>query len=212
MLLLHYSPSAVSQGFFATGVDASGRGPNCRTHGGHYFHRLRAHRNGMGLLRGSRNELHMALLERLFPTRAEVMTAGGISSFALQRRPRVRLSVKRASCRSSKPRVFTGNSGERSGEISVWILFLKMFFDSGIMGLRPTKVMKNGSCSATTVPQSTAPPFVISTEAQRGGEICGLAGHRIEVALLPNADTPRSRWQRAPTEPDRLAGYEERHW
>ena len=34
--------------------------------------------------------------------------------------------------------------------------------------------MKNGSCSATTVPQSTALPFVISTEAQRSGEICGV--------------------------------------
>jgi hypothetical protein len=35
------------------------------------------------------------------------------------RRPRVRLSLKRAACRSSKPRVSTGNPGERSGEISV---------------------------------------------------------------------------------------------
>jgi hypothetical protein len=34
------------------------------------------------------------------------------------------------------------------------------------------KVMKSGSCSATTVPGSTALPFVISTEAQRSGEIC----------------------------------------
>ena len=33
------------------------------------------------------------------------------------RRPRVRLSVKRAACRSSKPRVSAGNPGERSGEI-----------------------------------------------------------------------------------------------
>jgi hypothetical protein len=30
---------------------------------------------------------------------------------------------------------------------------------------------KNGSRSATTVPQSTGLPFVISTEAQRSGEI-----------------------------------------
>jgi hypothetical protein len=36
----------------------------------------------------------------------------------------VRLSVKRAAGRSSKPRVSTGNPGERSGEISVWMLFL----------------------------------------------------------------------------------------
>jgi hypothetical protein len=31
--------------------------------------------------------------------------------------------------------------------------------------------MKNGSCSATIVPGSAALPFVISTEAQRSGEI-----------------------------------------
>jgi hypothetical protein len=29
----------------------------------------------------------------------------------------IRLSVERAACRSSKPRVSTGNPGERSGEI-----------------------------------------------------------------------------------------------
>jgi hypothetical protein len=41
--------------------------------------------------------------------------------------------------------------------------------------LRPPKVMQNGSCSATTLPGSAAFPFVISTEAQRSGEICGPA-------------------------------------
>ena len=51
--------------------------------------------------------------------------------------------------------------------------FLGMFFDRGIMGFGPPKVMKNGSCSATTLPGSTALPFVISTGAQRSGEICG---------------------------------------
>jgi hypothetical protein len=35
--------------------------------------------------------------------------------------------------------------------------------------------MKNGFCSVTTLPGSTALPFVISTEAQRSGEICGSA-------------------------------------
>jgi hypothetical protein len=40
-----------------------------------------------------------------------------------------------------------------------------MFFDRGVMGLGPPKVMKNGSCSATTVDGGTALPFVISTEA-----------------------------------------------
>ena len=44
------------------------------------------------------------------------------------RRPRVRLSLKRAACRSSKPRVSTGNPGERSGEISVWMLSLGNVF------------------------------------------------------------------------------------
>ena len=39
----------------------------------------------------------------------------------------------------------------------------------------PPKLMKNGSCSATTVDGGTALPFVISTEAQRSGEICGSA-------------------------------------
>jgi hypothetical protein len=36
--------------------------------------------------------------------------------------------------------------------------------------------MKNGFCPATTVPGSTALPFVISTEAKRSGEICGCLG------------------------------------
>src|SRR5580693_5150101 len=38
------------------------------------------------------------------------------------------------------------------------------------------EVMKNGSCSATTVAGSAALPFVISTGAQRSGEICGVSG------------------------------------
>jgi hypothetical protein len=40
----------------------------------------------------------------------------------------------------------------------------------------PPKAMKNGSCSATTVAGSAALPFVISTGAQRSGEICGFSG------------------------------------
>jgi hypothetical protein len=39
----------------------------------------------------------------------------------------------------------------------------------------PPKAMKNGFCSATTLPGSAALPFVISTEAQRSGEICGFS-------------------------------------
>ena len=42
------------------------------------------------------------------------------------------------------------------------------------MGLRPTQGDESGSCSATTVAGSAALPFVISTGAQRSGEICGL--------------------------------------
>ena len=37
----------------------------------------------------------------------------------------------------------------------------------------PPKVMKNGFCPATALHGSVALPFVISTEAQRSGEICG---------------------------------------
>ncbi len=39
------------------------------------------------------------------------------------------------------------------------------------MGWGVPKLMKNGFWSATTLPGSTALPFVISTEAQRSGEI-----------------------------------------
>ena len=57
-------------------------------------------------------------------------------------------------------------------------LEVQLIFDRGNHGpsaLGPPKVMKNGSCSATTVAGSTALPFVISTGAQRSGEICGSA-------------------------------------
>jgi hypothetical protein len=37
----------------------------------------------------------------------------------------------------------------------------------------PPAVMKNGFYSAATFPGSTVLPFVISTRAQRSGEICG---------------------------------------
>jgi hypothetical protein len=43
--------------------------------------------------------------------------------------------------------------------------------ESWVLG--PPEVMKNGSCSATTVDGGTTLPFVISTGAQRSGEICG---------------------------------------
>ena len=54
-------------------------------------------------------------------------------------RTRVRLSVGRAACRSLTPRVSKGNPGERSGEICGSSVFLGMFFDRGIMGLRSTQ-------------------------------------------------------------------------
>jgi hypothetical protein len=54
-------------------------------------------------------------------------------------------------------------------------LFLEMFFDGAIMGRwpgqRPTYEDENGFYSATSLPGSAAPPFVISTGAQRSGEI-----------------------------------------
>ena len=51
------------------------------------------------------------------------------------RRPRVRLSVKRAACRSSKPRISTGNPGERSGEICGQRSFLGNVFRRSGSGL-----------------------------------------------------------------------------
>ena len=63
---------------------------------------------------------------------------------------------------------------ERSGEICgsaalSWECFSTV--ESWVFG--PLKVMKDGSCSATTVDGGTALPFVISTEAERSGGTCG---------------------------------------
>jgi hypothetical protein len=41
--------------------------------------------------------------------------------------------------------------------------------------------MKNSFCSATTLNGSAALPFVISTGAQRSGEICGVSGPYLEM-------------------------------
>jgi hypothetical protein len=47
-------------------------------------------------------------------------------------------------------------------------------FSTGeVMGFGPPKVMKNGSYSATSLSGRAPLPFVISTGAQRSGEICG---------------------------------------
>jgi hypothetical protein len=48
---------------------------------------------------------------------------------------------------------------------------------------------------ATTVDESIVPPFVISTEAQRSGEICGFSGPSLETIgnarpLLPKKQQP----------------------
>jgi hypothetical protein len=51
------------------------------------------------------------------------------------------------------------------------------------MGQRPTQGDENGSCSATTVAGSAALPFVISTGAQRSGEICGVSGPFMEMCF-----------------------------
>src|SRR6202012_2251006 len=48
------------------------------------------------------------------------------------------------------------------------------------MGRWPPKVMKN-AFPATTVAGSAALPFVISTGAQRSGEICGVSGPFLEM-------------------------------
>jgi hypothetical protein len=65
---------------------------------------------------------------------------------------------------------------QRSGEIcGSAALPWKCFSTEESWAFGPPKVMKNGSCSATTVDGGTALPFVISTEAQRSGEICGSA-------------------------------------
>jgi hypothetical protein len=49
------------------------------------------------------------------------------------------------------------------------------------MAFGPPKAMKNGTCSANTLPGSAALPFVISTGAQRSGEICGVSGPSLEM-------------------------------
>src|ERR1700721_2889929 len=48
-------------------------------------------------------------------------------------------------------------------------------FSTGGPGLSAHQGDENDSCSATALPESTALPFVISTEAKRSGEICGKA-------------------------------------
>src|ERR1700721_1517662 len=104
------------------------------------------------------------------------------------------------------------DKGARSGEIRVFSgLFLEMCFRQGPvrqlqlqeappspLSSRPERsvversavsavllgnVFSTGSCSATTVAGSAALPFVISTGAQRSGEICGVSGLFLEMCL-----------------------------
>src|ERR1700721_3001800 len=56
----------------------------------------------------------------------------------------------------------------------------------------PPKVMKNGSCSATTLNGSAALPFVISTGAQRSGEICGVGGPFLEMFFDRRSHGPKA--------------------
>ena len=49
------------------------------------------------------------------------------------------------------------------------------------MGRRRTQRDEKRSCSATTIAGSAALPFVISTGAQRSGEICGVSGPFLEM-------------------------------
>jgi hypothetical protein len=59
----------------------------------------------------------------------------------------VRLSLKRAACRSSTPLLSTGNPGEeRSGEIcGVSGPFLEMFFDRAYRDFSPSFVVRNAA-------------------------------------------------------------------
>jgi hypothetical protein len=61
--------------------------------------------------------------------------------------------------------------------------------------------MKNGSCSVTTLPGGAALSFVISTEAKRSGEICGLA-----VPSWKCFSTEES-WGLRPTQGDEKNGF-----
>jgi hypothetical protein len=58
--------------------------------------------------------------------------------------------------------------------------------------------------SATTVDEGIALPFVISTEAQRSGEICGFSGPSLEMFFLHSAHYGRQRLKRSSLAP---AGY-----
>jgi hypothetical protein len=61
---------------------------------------------------------------------------------------------------------------QRSGEISVWMLSLgNVFRPEKSWAFGSPKAMKSSFCPVTAVPGSAALTFVISTGAQRSGEI-----------------------------------------
>ena len=70
----------------------------------------------------------------------------------------------------------------------------------GVMAKGLPKVMKSGSCSATTVAGSAALPFVISTGAQRSGEICVFSGLFLEMCFR-QGPVPQLQLQEAPPSP-----------
>src|SRR6202034_3506647 len=87
--------------------------------------------------------------------------------------------------------ISTGAPKERSGEICGFSgPSLGMFRPEESWAFGPPKAMKNGSCSATTVNGSAALPFVISTGAQRSGEICGVSGPSLGNVFRPEKSWP----------------------
>ena len=84
----------------------------------------------------------------------------GFPTSHCQRRPLVRLSVKRAACRSSKPRVSTGNPGQRSGgTCGSAALSWKCFSCRGVMGLRPTQGDEKRLLFSNYLPWKHRPPI-----------------------------------------------------
>jgi hypothetical protein len=80
------------------------------------------------------------------------------------RRPLMWFSLKRTTCSWPKPQLSTGNPGEPR-DLQFCGPFVEMFFDRGIMGLRPTQGDEKRLLSEATLHRSAALPFVISPEA-----------------------------------------------
>jgi hypothetical protein len=96
----------------------------------------------------SRPELRRSVVERSavqrsFPGNVFRQSVRGFPTSRCRQRPRVRLSLKRAACRPSNPRVYTGNPGKRSGgTCGSAVLYWKCFQPS----------MPDTNPSRTTVP------------------------------------------------------------